>query len=117
MKTIKTKSGDILLVKVPKQQEFCLVNDKLFHTDKGEWFNYNNIDYSSWKILTTASKITEEQAMELVELTRIEIGFMNYGNRKESIFCRTALESFHSLMEANDCDTQTGEYLILIEKK
>jgi hypothetical protein len=65
------------------------------------------IDYADYRLISEWSYLTEEQAAMIVELSSIGIGWYNYNypDTKDA-YCKTALESFTSLMHAN------GLYLV-----
>lgn len=110
MKEIQTPAGKILCVKVP-------IGSYNHYIDKSGNINYqwdNHVKegsymllggYSKWQILNTASKLTEEQAKEIVEYG---IGYYrDYSAKEFNLMCfDTALESFKSLMTAEGIYTE-----------
>lgn len=109
MKTIKTNNAELLIVKVPRDTD------------------YNYLPSIGYQIKNTLSKLTEEQAKELVEDSDYHAKcYKKYDTLKSQnetkefltviISCLTALESFHSLMAVNGVYLTDSEYLILIKK-
>ena len=113
MKTIKVNNKELLLVPVPKDAYgFCVMNQR---TRVGYFIKdgFRKIDLPSpdYEIVNTLSKLTEGQAKEMM----IKQGYRLWYNYINETFCvLTALESFNSLIIANEIDTN-NEYLILIK--
>ena len=124
MKTIKVNNKELLLVPVRKNaHDFGIIHQR----NRIGYFTINDfikIDLPStdYEIVNTLSKLTEEQAKELmpkIQNWREEL-YVNYNadchdfrDIIESAF-DSVLESFNSLMIANEIDTN-NEYLILIK--
>ena len=93
MKTIKVNNKELLLVPVDGYK------------------NENSILTRDYEIVNILSKLTEEQAKDMM----IKQGYRLWYNYINETFCvLTALESFNSLMIANEIDTN-NEYLILVK--
>ena len=137
MKTIKTNNAELLLVKVPRDASDFKVFHENKHTrllydvgktlcysnhlnknvvlPKMEWFNLNLNEIVNYQIVNTLSKLTEEQAKELVEdcdmyrkcykkYNKIEMSSLEciHSTFMSKVTCFTALESFQSLMAVNE---------------
>jgi len=140
MKEIQTPAGKILCVKVGRAYDFEIVKDSLYYYTRQSGVRVD-LPQGNWQILNTASKLTEEQAKELVEKITYK-KWKNYllTSQYEEYLLESALKSFYSLMSHNVCflenpyreytthnlyfseqwqqaEENTGEWLILIEKK
>jgi len=117
MKEFKTSKGSFLAVKVPeKASDFYVFNDKydpyLFYKIKHETGRIH-LDYAKYSIIGLLSEITEEQAKEVVDKEMMKT-FIDYTQSKvvDTYCLYSALESFNSLMQANEIDLN-GNWLIL----
>lgn len=120
MKTIKVNNIELLLVPVPICDYYMISNIQVdndligMSNDSFSPKYIKTLPYESYKIVNTLSKLTEKQAKELVE-KQIDGLFLDYVLfRGLQNYTETALESFNSLMIANEIDIN-NEYLILIK--
>lgn len=125
MKQLYTPTGEILLVKVPKDitdRTFigasCNTCNKvgLYHCSEADYCGNNtpalklynekgftesiHLPKGNWKILTNVSKLTEEQAKNFVDKPWIE-SYKDY--ERPACGYRSSIQSFHSLMYVNEC--------------
>ena len=130
-KTISISTGDVLCVEVPREAFEPWINPII--TDSLHWVLNEGDDVGTfkipkgdWTLLGVTSAITEEMAMEIMPKT--ETGhfyagkyiewdlFINYLLDEYSF--ETSLESFHSLLQANNIhDTEETKHVILFKKK
>lgn len=118
MKQLSTPSGNILIVKVPKFADRFkgveLVNGNFkFDLRDCFWIDTGLTIPNNWTLLSTSSKLTEEQAMELVEQCphyckcwkhyKPEIKYFQGLEFNKKVSCWSAIQSFYSLMASNEC--------------
>ena len=127
MKTIKVNNVELLLIPVPKdasgfKSHGLFKNNNVLYNVNG-YATTIKLPSNNYKIVNTLSKLTEEQAKELVEdciyfakcykkYNILELEDLPNEPFSLQLSCWTALESFHSLMIANEINTN-NEYLIL----
>lgn len=102
--TIKTTRGEILAVKVPEGASVISLNvamDILSYSMNGIP-NLIDLPSNNWQLIAPLSEVTEDQAKMMVkehdELSYEGWGFQDYLGTS---ICDTALDSFKSLMKAN----------------
>ena len=133
MKQIQTKSGKILCVEVPKNDEFEL--DKalyfsLYNVTQGKsecTISNPTLNCKDLEIVGKLSELTEEDCEEFVEVTHyggVDIGdaitqkvFKDYlSKNKISKLLFQSKESFISLLQSEGIDTSKKDELLIIKE-
>ena len=120
MKTIKVNNKELLLVPVHKDaHNFGIIHqrNRIGYFIKDDFIKID-LPSTDYEIVNALSKLTEEQTQELIMVQYfygILVGYTNYYSTHPFLF-NTALESFNSLMIANEIDTN-NEYLILVKNE
>ncbi len=109
---VKTEKGKVLFVGLEKVDREITINGVI------TTFRYKDKSFrlpSKFKDLGLASQMTEEMAAEICQCSKHEMWWRDYDYKKEfkikfkdvrSFTFKTALESFHSLMRANEVYTE-----------
>jgi len=119
MKELKTSKGEFLAELLPDDAyDIDLINNELyFRSDFGDFKGvrkFRQLDIEgNYEIIGLLSEITEEQAKEIVvsyDDTQ-DLYYPDY-NANEFFSLFTALESFNSLMQANEIDLNTNQLIL-----
>ena len=96
---VKTKSGELLLVRIPE--------------DTTWWVITNDLPEGYWEILGRFSELKNEVFKEFVE-TRSKLFYRDYTEPPESKWLMpTAKQSFQSLCKSQGIDDDLDNYLII----
>ena len=123
MKTLELKlKKDVLIVEIPRLADYEFINRECKYLKVGnEEIKLNASTLDKFEVICKGSKLTEEIASELVELT---IMHLTYGDNKHkyrsyvnyNLGFDNALESVISAVESKDKDIDINKCLIFVKK-
>ena len=119
MKTIQTKSGEVLLVKVPENAyEFRLLKSyiayKYCETEEVVHVKNYSINSKEFICIGKFSELKDEGFEEFVEWSEFDEGVKQYFNDIQDCWnCKSAKESFQSLCKSQGIEDDLSNYLII----
>ena len=123
MKTLELKlKKDVLIVEIPRLADYEFINRECKYLKVGnEEIKLNASTLDKFEVICKGSKLTEEIASELVELT---IMHLTYGDNKHkyrsyvnyNLGFDNALDSFISEVESKDKSIDISKCLIFVKK-